>query len=250
MNSTRDTVFLLDDEPGMLKALTRLLTSIGYTVHGFTSARTFLESYRPEAVSCLVLDVAMPEINGLEFQQRLRHAGLLLPIVFLTGHGDIPMSVQAVKAGAVDFLTKPVDETCLLRAVRAALQRAAEQRGFNSETALLRQRYSSLTPRERDVMKHVVAGQLNKQIAGDLGTGEQTIKVHRGRVMEKMGVDSLAGLVRAAERLAIGQRPLAPGSSASRAVAAERGGHAFGSAATSDGTTHLATASTRRRPPY
>ena len=121
-------VFLLDDEPGMLKALTRLLKAEGFTVRGFTSAKAFLESYRAEELSCLVLDVAMPELNGLELQQRLTHAGILLPIVFLTGHGDIPMSVQAIKAGAVDFLTKPVNDADLLRAVRAALQRAAEQR--------------------------------------------------------------------------------------------------------------------------
>ncbi len=207
MNATRGTVFLLDDEPGMVKALTRLLTAEGLTVRGFTSARTFLESYRPDELSCLVLDVAMPELSGLELQERLTDGGILLPIVFLTGHGDIPMSVQAVKAGAVDFLTKPVNDADLLRAVRAALQRAAEQRAAGIEMAVLRQRYASLTPREREVMAHVVAGQLNKQIAGDLGTGEQTIKVHRARVMEKMAVASLADLVRAGERLGLGELP-------------------------------------------
>jgi FixJ family two-component response regulator len=207
MNATRGTVFLLDDEPGMVKALTRLLRSEGFAVRGFTSAKTFLESYRAEDLSCLVLDVAMPELSGLDLQQRLTHAGILLPIVFLTGRGDIPMSVQAVKAGAVDFLTKPVTDASLLRAVRAALQRAAEQRDVMAEMAVLRQRFASLTPREREVMAHVVAGQLNKQIAGDLGTGEQTIKVHRARVMEKMAVDSLADLVRAGERLGLGRRP-------------------------------------------
>jgi FixJ family two-component response regulator len=207
MNAARGTVFLLDDEPGMVKALTRLLTAEGFTVRGFTSAKTFLESYRADDVSCLVLDVAMPELNGLDLQERLTHRGILLPIVFLTGHGDIPMSVQAVKAGAVDFLTKPVNDADLLRAVGAALQRAAEQRAVETEMAVLRQRYASLTPREREVMAHVVAGQLNKQIAGDLGTGEQTIKVHRARVMEKMAVDSLADLVRAGERLGLGRLP-------------------------------------------
>ena len=206
MSAMPGTVFLLDDDPGMLKALTRLLKAEGFAVQGFTSAKTFLDSYRAEDVSCLVLDVAMPEIDGLALQQRLTHAGLLLPIVFLTGHGDIPMSVQAIKAGAVDFLTKPVEDAGLLSAVRAALRRAVEQRDSIAQTAMLRQRYSKLTPRERDVMDHVVAGQLNKQIAGDLGTGEQTIKVHRGRVMEKMGVQSLADLVRAAERLGLGKR--------------------------------------------
>jgi FixJ family two-component response regulator len=198
------TVFLLDDEPGMLKALTRLLKAEGFTVRAFTSAKALLESYQPEALSCLVLDVAMPELDGLELQQRLTRAGILLPIVFLTGHGDIPMSVQAIKAGALDFLTKPVKDVDLLRAVRAALQRAAEQRESIAATALLRQRYSSLTAREREVMAHVVAGELNKQVADALGIGEHTIKVHRSRVMDKMGVQSLADLVRAAERLGAG----------------------------------------------
>jgi FixJ family two-component response regulator len=210
MNASGGTVFLLDDEPGMVKALTRLLRAEGFTVRGFTSAKAFLESYRAEDLSCLVLDVAMPGLNGLELQERLTHAGILLPIVFLTGHGDIPMSVQAIKAGAVDFLTKPVNDAGLLRAVRAALRRAADQRDVMAEMAVLRQRFASLTPREREVMAHVVAGQLNKQIAGDLGTGEQTIKVHRARVMEKMAVDSLADLVRAGERLSLGKRPPSP----------------------------------------
>jgi FixJ family two-component response regulator len=198
------TVFLLDDEPGMLKALTRLLKAERFAVQAFTSAKAFLDSYRPEAISCLVLDVAMPDLNGLELQQRLTRTGVLLPIVFLTGHGDIPMSVQAIKAGAVDFLTKPVNDADLIRAVRGALQRAAEERDRISEAASLRERHSSLTPREREVMAHVVAGQLNKQVAGALGIGEHTIKVHRARVMEKMGVESLAELVRAAERLGLG----------------------------------------------
>jgi FixJ family two-component response regulator len=205
MSGNHSTVFLLDDEPGMLKALTRLLKAEGFTVQAFTSAKAFLESYRPETLSCLVLDVAMPELNGLELQERLTRSGVLVPIVFLTGHGDIPMSVQAIKAGAMDFLTKPVKDSDLLRAVRAALQRAAEQRELISEIASLRRRYSNLTPRETEVMTRVVAGQLNKQIAADLGTGEHTIKVHRARVMEKMGVESLADLVRAAERLGQGK---------------------------------------------
>jgi FixJ family two-component response regulator len=199
------TVFLLDDEPGMLKALTRLLKAEGFTVRGFTSAKAFLESYHPEALSCLVLDVAMPELDGLELQQRLTRAGIMSPIVFLTGHGDIPTSVQAIKAGALDFLTKPVKDVDLLRAVRAALQRAADQRESIAEAALLHQRFSSLTAREREVMAHVVAGELNKQVAYALGIGEHTVKVHRSRIMEKMGVDSLADLVRAAERLGIGK---------------------------------------------
>lgn len=201
MTAANATVFVLDDEPGMLKALTRLLETEGFTVRGFTSATTFLDSHPAEGLSCLVLDVAMPELNGLELQERLSRSGVPMPIVFLTGHADIPMSVQAIKAGAVDFLTKPVKDADLLRAVHAALQRAADQHDLISEIALLRQRYASLTPRECEVMAHVVAGQLNKQVASDLGVGEHTVKVHRARVMEKMGVESLADLVRAAERL-------------------------------------------------
>ena len=206
MSATGGTVFLVDDEPGMLKALTRLLEAEGFAVRAFTSAKTFLESYNAEALSCVVLDVAMPELDGLELQQRLTQSGVLLPIVFLTGHGDIPTSVRAIKAGALDFLTKPVKDADLLRAVRAALQRAAEQRELIRETALLRQRYSGLTPREREVMAHVVAGELNKQVADALGVGEHTVKVHRSRIMEKMGVPSLADLVRAAERLDPGKK--------------------------------------------
>jgi FixJ family two-component response regulator len=207
MTAAAGTVFLLDDEPGMVKAITRLLRAEGFTVRGFTTAKAFLEGYRAEELGCLVLDVAMPGLNGLELQERLTHDGILLPIVFLTGHGDIPMSVQAIKAGAVDFLTKPVNDASLLRAVRAALQRAADERDVMVELAVLYQRYATLTPRERQVMAHVVAGRLNKQIAGDLGTGEKTIKVHRARVMDKMGVTSLADLVRAGERLGSGKRP-------------------------------------------
>jgi FixJ family two-component response regulator len=206
VSATGGTVFLLDDEPGMLKALTRLFKAEGFTVRAFTSAKAFLEWYHPEALGCLVLDVAMPELNGLELQQRLTRAGILLPIVFLTGRGDIPMSVQAIKAGALDFLTKPVKDADLLRAVRAALERAAEQRELIMETALLRQRYSGLTPREREVMAHVVAGELNKQVAYALGIRLHTIKVHRSRVMEKMGVQSLPDLVRAAKRLGLGDK--------------------------------------------
>jgi FixJ family two-component response regulator len=206
VSATSGTVFLVDDEPGMLKALARLLEAEGFTVRAFTSAKTFLASYHTEAVGCVVLDVAMPELDGLELQQRLTQSGVLLPIVFLTGHGDIPMSVRAIKAGALDFLTKPVKDIDLLRAVRAALQRAAEQRELIRETALLHQHYSSLTPREREVMAHVVAGELNKQVADALGIGEHTVKVHRSRIMEKMGVPSLADLVRATERLGLGNR--------------------------------------------
>lgn len=206
MSAPCGTVFLLDDEAGMVRALTRLLSVEGFTVRGFTSARAFLDSCPTEEPSCLVLDVAMPELDGLELQRRLTEAGNLMPIVFLTGHGDIPMTVQAIKAGAVDFLTKPVNDTDLLRAVRSALQRAVEQRESISEMALLRERCSHLTPREREVMEHVVRGQLNKQIAAELGIGAHSIKIHRSRVMEKMEVESLADLVRAATRLGVGRK--------------------------------------------
>ena len=199
MSNPNGVVYLLDDEPGMVKAVTRLLRARGFEVQGFTTPSSFLDAYRPGSDSCLVLDVAMPELDGLHLQRRLTHDGILLPIVFLTGHGDIPMSVRAMKAGAVDFLTKPVKDTDLLRAVRAALVRAAEQH----EIAVISGRLSRLTPREREVMKHVIAGKLNKQIAFDLGTGEQNIKIHRGRVMHKMGIESVADLVRIAEKLGI-----------------------------------------------
>jgi FixJ family two-component response regulator len=202
MSNPNGMVYLLDDEPGMVKAVTRLLRTQGFQVQGFTSAASFLETYCPGSDSCLILDVAMPELDGLCLQRRLTHKGILLPIVFLTGHGDIPMSVRAMKAGAVDFLTKPVKDVDLLRAVRAALARAAEQR----ETATISARLPRLTPREREVMEHVIAGKLNKQIAFDLGTGEQNIKIHRGRMMQKMGLVSVADLVRIAEKLGIGRK--------------------------------------------
>jgi FixJ family two-component response regulator len=205
MSDPEGIVYLLDDEPEMVKALTRLLRAKRFDVRGFTSVRAFLEADRPAGISCLVLDVAMPELDGLELQQRLPHQGILLPIIFLTGHGDIPMSVRAIKAGATDFLTKPVDATALVRAVRGAWQLAASRQQEVAETAALTARLGTLTSREREVMQLVVAGRLNKQIAADLGTGEQNIKLHRAHVMQKMGVESLADLVRAATRLSLGK---------------------------------------------
>ena len=206
MNSSA-RVFLVDDEPGMLKSLTRLLRAEGFTVVTFPTAEDFLGVCQPSDLGCLVLDVAMPGIDGLQLQERLSREGVMLPIVFLTGHGDIPMSVRAIKAGAVDFLTKPVNDTELLRAVRAALQKAEQQQAFVAETAMLRERLAQLTPREREVMQHVIAGKLNKQIAADLGTGEQNIRIHRGRMMQKMGVPSVAELVRVAEQLGVAPAP-------------------------------------------
>ncbi len=207
MKPPAPVVYLLDDDPGMIRALTRLLQSAGFVVRGFTAPADLLAAFRPAEVSCLVLDVAMPGSGGLEFQEQLTHAGLLVPIVFLTGRGDIPTSVRAMKAGASDFLTKPVQDAELLRAVRAALLRAAERREQIAETAELAARLARLTPREREVLVHVVAGKLNKQIAADLGTGEQNIKVHRGRVMAKMGVASVADLVRVADKLRLAPAP-------------------------------------------
>ncbi|MEO8350598.1 MAG: response regulator [Chthoniobacteraceae bacterium] len=209
MNAARDRIYVVDDEAGMRKALARLLRAEGFEVRAFATAGDFLAAVCAEEIACLILDVAMPELDGLELQRRLTHLGVLVPIVFLTGHGDIPMSVQAIKAGAVDFLTKPVNDADLLRAVRAALRLAADRHAEHAATAALTARHATLTPREREVMAEVVAGKLNKQIAADLGTGEQNIKIHRGRVMEKMGVTALADLVRAAEKLGLGKSPIA-----------------------------------------
>jgi FixJ family two-component response regulator len=205
MNTPGGVVYILDDDPEMVKALTRLLRSKRFEALGFTSVRTFLEAYRPENKACLVLDVAMPELDGLELQRHLTRQAILLPVIFVSGHADIPMSVRAIKAGATDFLTKPVDAAALVQAVRAALQLAETRYREAADAAALAARLASLTPRQLEVLKHVVAGQLNKQIAFDLGTGEQNIKLHRAQIMRKMGVESLADLVRVAERLGIGK---------------------------------------------
>lgn len=202
MITPAEIVYVVDDEAGMRKALGRLLRTEGFEVRPFASAGEFLAAYRPEETACLILDFAMPELDGLELQHRMTLSRITVPIIFLTGCGDIPMTVRAIKAGAVDFLTKPVNDADLLRAVRAALVLAGHWQIERVEEEKLRVRFDSLTPREREVMAHVVAGKLNKQIAAELGTGEQTIKTHRGRVMEKMGYTALADLVRAAERLA------------------------------------------------
>lgn len=195
------TVFLLDDEPRMLKALSRFLEAEGFTVRCFESAAAFLAGYEAGVCGCLVLDVHMPGLDGLELQQHLLGRPPVIPIIFLTGHGDIPMSVRAIKSGAVDFLTKPVKDEVLLAAVRTALAIAETRDAELRAKAQLRERLAKLTPRERQVMAEVITGKLNKQIAADLGTGLQTIKIHRMRVMQKMGLVSVADLVRAAESL-------------------------------------------------
>lgn len=194
---------LVDDEPGMLKALQRLLGAEGFRVCPFASAAEFLEHGDPASVDCLVLDVSMPGLTGLDLQADLNRRGVRLPLVFLTGQGDIPMSVRAIKAGAVNFLTKPVDDSELLAAVRAALEEAGRLRADERELSDVRQRFAQLTPRELEVLRHVIAGKLNKQIAADLGTSEQTIKVHRMRIAGKLGRPSVAEWVRAAERLGV-----------------------------------------------
>jgi two-component system, LuxR family, response regulator FixJ len=195
------TIHLVDDDAGLRKAISRLLRTEGYEVRAFASASEFLGACHAREIECLLLDVSMPDLDGLELQRRLVRSGATVPIVFLTGHGDIPMSVRAVKAGAVDFLTKPVGDSELLRAITAALAESAADRNEREETARAAARFSRLTPREREVLEGVVAGKPNKIIAAELGTCEQTVKVHRGRVMEKMGADSLADLVRAADRM-------------------------------------------------
>jgi FixJ family two-component response regulator len=201
MSQKPGIVYIIDDEAGMRKALSRLLAAEGYEPRPFASADEFLAAYTPDESSCLILDVAMPDIDGMEFQRRLNNLHLPLPVVFLTGHGSIPMSVRGIKEGAVDFLTKPVNDDDLLRAVRMALAQANEERSNHSLTSKLKNRHTSLTPRESEVMALVVKGKLNKQIAAELGTSEQNIKIHRGRVMRKMGASSLVDLVHAADHL-------------------------------------------------
>ena len=195
-------VFLVDDDASVRRALARLIKSAGHQVQTFASAREFLETKTcGEEAACLVLDIRMPGLTGIDLQRELQALNRNVPIVFITGHGDIPMSVQAMKAGAVDFLPKPVKDTVLLRAIEQALARAARDRAQRNELDDIQGRVEKLTPREREVMLLVVRGLLNKQIAFELGTVEKTIKVHRARVMEKMQVDSLAELVRLAEKV-------------------------------------------------
>ena len=200
------TVFLVDDDSSVRRALSRLIKSAGYDVQAFASARDFLECRRvtDEQLGCLVLDVRMPGLSGLDLQHELQATNTLLPIIFVTGYGDIPMSVKAIKDGAVDFLPKPVKDTMLLKAIEQALARAAQEQGERREVENLQKRLSTLTPREREVMSLVVRGLLNKQIAFEIGTVEKTVKVHRARVMEKMKVQSLPDLVRIAHRLGVG----------------------------------------------
>ena len=200
-------VYIVDDDADLRDALSNLFRSVGLPVGVFGSAAELMESQLAEVPSCLVLDIRLPGVSGLDFQTQLVRAGVRMPIVFMTGHADIPMSVRAMKAGAIDFLTKPFRDQDLLDAVYSAIEVDRKRRQADADVAGLNQLYGSLTKREREVMAFVTRGLMNKQIAGELGLSEITVKIHRGNVMRKMAVRSVADLVRAAERLGLGATP-------------------------------------------
>jgi FixJ family two-component response regulator len=203
MSETDGLVFIVDDDASMRESLKNLIRSVGLQVEAFTSAQEFLRSEHPNVPGCLVLDVRLKGLSGLDLQKRIAEADMEIPIIFISGHGDIPMTVQAMKAGAVEFLTKPLRDQDLLDAIQHALERDRKAREQREEIQKLRRRFESLTQREREVMGLVVTGLLNKQIAAELGTSETTIKIHRHQVMEKMAANSLAELVRMSDRLGI-----------------------------------------------
>jgi len=207
MATVMATVFVVDDDVSVRESLELLIQTAGWQPETFASAREFLAHPRVLAPSCLVLDVSLPDLNGLEVQQRVAPERLDLPIIFITGHGDIPMSVRAIKAGAVEFLTKPFGSDVLLSAIAQAIERSRATLRREAEGQGLRDRYATLSPREREVMDLVVAGRLNKQVGGELGISEITVKAHRGRVMRKMAADSLADLVKMAARLQLAPAP-------------------------------------------
>src|ERR1700692_2044312 len=203
MSELESIVFVVDDDPSVRSAIKRLIGSMGQQVELFGSAQEFLATKLPNVPSCLVLDIRLPGMSGLALQRQLAETNVQIPIIFITSHHDVAMTVRAMKAGAVEFLTKPFHDQDLLDAINVALERDHAKRKQEAEIAILRQRWESLTPREREVLPLVVSGLLNKQIAGEIGTSETTVKVHRGQLMRKMGADSLAELVRLAERIGI-----------------------------------------------
>ena len=207
MNQSRETVFLVDDDAAVLKALERVMRSAGLEPRAFASADAFLDAFQPNVAGCIVLDISMPGRDGLALQEALAERGSELPVIFLTAHGDVPRSVRAMKRGAADFLAKPVDDEVLLGAVREALSADRERRGARQQRDRIRERLATLTDRERQVLDGVVAGRLNKQIGGALGIAEKTVKVHRGRVMEKLQATSVAELVRMVEAARPASKP-------------------------------------------
>jgi len=203
MTAFKPTVFIIDDDASIRKSLSRLLRSAGYTAETFASAEEFLGREHFNGIGCLLLDVQMPGLSGMDLQKELHKADYHMPIIFITGHGDIPMSVEAMKKGAVDFLIKPFDDRKLLQAVESAIERNRQTRAEYDETLDIRKRIELLTPRENEILRYVITGMLNKQIALKLDIAEKTIKIHRGRIMEKLRVHSVADLVRLAEKAGI-----------------------------------------------